>query len=307
MNEKVHFDDFVEQVALEAGYDIDTAKAYVENMFETILDESGKGRNVKIQNFGSFQPRYSKAKRGINPQTQQPIDILPHYHIHYAVSKGLEKTLNSGERVTPISINEKPNVLGRVIIVALAALLITLIYRSFFMPQTEIQQLSTQQVTVPVKEAVVAKTQEPTVKVEEPAPVAVEEVIKYPEDVVTKKVPTLPTHYKVQGDQTLSDISVTLYGKSIYWPQLFKSNQAKISSPDLIVKGTTLSVPKASENSILHHAYLAAHQSYLAADKFSQSFWTLCSGARYMGDGFVSYLSNKIPKSDFKVVKRCSK
>lgn len=308
MNEKIHFDDFVEQVALEAGYDIDTAKAYVVNMFETIVEESANGRNVKVKNFGSFQPRYAKAKRGINPQTQQPLDILPHYHIHYAVSKGLEQTLNSGEKVTKITINEKPNILGRVVLVALGALLITLFYRSFFMPETELQKLPTQQATVPVKEVVAPKAEEKasvaTPKVEEPAPVV--EVIKHPEQAVIKKRPALPTHYTVKKGQTLSEISLELYGSSIYWPLLFENNKDTLSSPDLIFTGMTLKIPKASKDSTLQDAYLDAYNSYLSTDNLSKSFWTLCSGARYMGESFVSHLSGKIPDSDFMVVKRCS-
>ena len=68
----------------------------------------------------------------------------------------------------------------------------------------------------------------------------------------------------------------------------------------------TLNIPKKSEDSTLEHAYLDAYNSYLAVDKLGKSFWTLCSGARYMGGDFVSYLSGKIPDSDFTVVKRCS-
>lgn len=69
MNQKVHFDDFIRQVALESGFDVDTARAYVEALFETIVEENSKGEPVKIQKFGSFQLRAYKAKRGINPQT----------------------------------------------------------------------------------------------------------------------------------------------------------------------------------------------------------------------------------------------
>ena len=311
MNEKIHFDDFVEQVALESGFDVDTARAYVESMFETIIEESAKGRNVKIQNFGSFQPRWYKAKRGINPQTQQALEILPHYHIHYAVSKGLKETLNSGEKITKITIDEKPNILGKIIIVALLALLGTLLYRSFFMPEVEIQPLPIKEVSTVEKEAVTPKEKDiiVTQEQEEPIPVITKEVVKEVAPVVVKKVtkPTLPTHYKVRSTETLSEISLNIYGNSIYWPQLFLSNQSKISSPDLILKGTNLIIPKQSEKKPLYSAYLAAYKSYLNADKFSQSFWTLCSGAKYLGQKFVSYLSKNIHESDLKVIKKCHK
>ena len=95
MNEKIHYDDFVEQIVLESGYDHDTVREYLGVMFETIVTESTKGKLVKLRNFGSFQPRWYKAKRGINPQTKQPLDILPHYHIHFASSKALQNALNN--------------------------------------------------------------------------------------------------------------------------------------------------------------------------------------------------------------------
>lgn len=150
MNQKVHFDDFIRQVALESGFDVDTARAYVEALFETIVEENSKGEPVKIQKFGSFQPRAYKAKRGINPQTLQPLEILPHYHIHYAVSKGLEETLNNGEKSMKIALDEpKPKLLGRVILVAIIALLIGLLYRALFQaPQSEMPK----EVTIPKQE-----------------------------------------------------------------------------------------------------------------------------------------------------------
>lgn len=302
MNEKVHFDTFVEQVALESGFDEDTARDYVETLFETIVEESAQGRNVKIKNFGSFQPRWSKAKRGINPQTGQPLDILPHYHIHYAVSKGLEETLNSGEKVTKIAIDTKPNIIGKIITVVLVALLITLIYRSFFMPQpVTTPKLPTKQVEVMQQDPVtpVVKEEEEE-KEQEEAPQPLME-----EKVITASEPTLPTFYKVQALQTLSEISVALYGNSIYWPLLFVTNSHQITVPDLIYEGITLKVPAISQGSLLYQAYLSAHQSYMNHDKFSQSFWTLCSGAKFMGQDFILFLSEHLDKAELKVVKHC--
>ncbi len=307
MNEKIHYDDFVEQVALESGFDLDTAKDYVDTLFETIVEQSAQGRNVKIKNFGSFQPRWSQAKRGINPQTGQPLDILPHYHIHYAVSKGLDETLNSGEKVTKIAIDEKPNIFGKIFTVVLIALLITLIYRSFFMPDDQIVQLPTKELNTPETKDIAHESDEPVKQepdeektVEEPQPIVTQEIKK-------ESAPTLPAYYKVQTLQTLSEISVALYGNSAYWPLLFASNSSKIVSPDLIYEGSTLKVPAISTGLVLQKAYLAAYQSYMKHDKFSKSFWTLCSGAKFMGEDFIKFLSNHIDEAELKVVKKCYK
>lgn len=294
MSEKILFDEFVEKVALESGFDFDTAHDYVEAMFETIVEKSVAGETIKIRQFGSFIPRWYKAKRGINPQTKQALDILPHYHMHYAVSKGLENTLNSGKTFSPITLEKAPSLFRKLVTVTIVALLIALIYRSYFIAQEP---------TVLVQ-ATVTKTQVlPTVQTLEEAlqvPALVEEALP-----VLTKTKTVPSHYRVAEFETLSQISQIVYSNSIYWPLLYQSNVSLIATPDKIYTGTNLLVPKKSESITLYKAYLLAFKSYLKADKMGQSFWTLCSGARYLGGDFAEFLKRRINDREFSVVKRC--
>lgn len=44
-------------------------------MLETIQDEVGKGNKVLISGFGSFYSSHRKARKGINPNTMESIDI----------------------------------------------------------------------------------------------------------------------------------------------------------------------------------------------------------------------------------------
>jgi len=94
MNEKIHFDDFAEQVALEVGVDVDTAKDYIYTMFETIIEENEKGEWVKIRNFGSFHPVHNKQKRARNPQTGNFMTVPAHYHVNFKPSETLSKVVN---------------------------------------------------------------------------------------------------------------------------------------------------------------------------------------------------------------------
>ena len=94
MNEKIHFDDFAEQVALEVGVDVDTAKDYIYTMFETIIEENEKGEWVKIRNFGSFHPVHNNARQARNPQTGNMMTIPAHYHVNFKPSETLSTIVN---------------------------------------------------------------------------------------------------------------------------------------------------------------------------------------------------------------------
>lgn len=326
MNDKIVFNDFVEQVASESGFDIDTAKAYVTAMFETIVEQSVAGETIKVQNFGSFIPKWYKAKRGINPQTKQAIDILPHYHIHYAMSKGLDQTLNSGEISTPIALDDSPNLFKKLVIIGLVALLIAFFYpseqdKSIPLQTTvsetkviapEIVQLQTELEDEIEPETETGLTNEADLETVANSQTGINtqtgigsgiesEPVLIPQ--VGKKI--LPEYYLVKDHETLTLISKILYEKSLYWPLLYQNNTSLIPVPDVIYPGTNLSVPEKTENYPLYTAYLLAFESYLSADKMGKSFWTLCSGAKYLGDDFKDFLKGKIDGDEYKVVRHC--
>ena len=300
MNDKIAFSEFVEQVALESGYDVDTARQYVEDMFETIVEESAKGRYVKVRNFGSFQPRRYEAKRGINPQTGQPIEILPHYHIHFAVSKDLEKTINRGKTSTPISLNEPSNgILGKLVTVLLVALLGAWIYRAFFMPDIDVHKV----IKTP-KQVVVAPIVEESITYEEPAPIESKVIPKEPEPVIERLL--FPGTYTVKKNETLSHIGLKIYKNSSFWPLIYQANRDKLNDPDKIQAGMRLTIPDLSKGKALQKAYIAVHDNYIKVDKMSKSFWILCEGAKFMGSDFQEVLARKLHPYEYKIIKKCS-
>ncbi len=50
--------------------------------------------------------------------------------------------------------------------------------------------------------------------------------------------------YRVQRDDTLQDLSVTLYGTPGYWEEIYKLNRDTIENPDFIFVGQVLYLPK---------------------------------------------------------------
>ncbi len=133
MNEKIHFDDFAEQVALEVGVDVDTAKDYIYTMFETIIEENEKGEWVKIRNFGSFHPVHNKERRARNPQTGNFMTIPAHYHVNFKPSETLSTIVNVkyGHLHPQVIEEERKNAMP--IAIAGIAALVTVIALLFFL------------------------------------------------------------------------------------------------------------------------------------------------------------------------------
>ena len=295
MNEKIHYDDFIDQIAQESGYDNETVREYLGVMFETIVTENTKGNLVKLRNFGSFQPRWYKAKRGINPQTKQPLDILPHYHIHFASSKVLQNALN----------NEPPkSFLSKLIIPVLAVLIAALIWYFNSSANEPIIVKTEKQV-----EAVVEELEEAQV-VEEEAQEVMEEVVVIVQEPIAPTKPNnvllYPGKHKIFANESLSSIGLKVYGHKVYWPLLYSANNSKISNPDLIFTGYSLVVPDKTESKELYSSYMEVHNAYMQRDLMSKSFWILCEGSQLMGKDFQMYLKKKLPQSDYPIIERCS-
>ena len=310
MNEKIHYDDFIEQIALESGYDNDTVKEYLSVMFETIITEGTKGNLVKLRNFGSFQPRWYKAKRGVNPQTHQPLDILPHYHIHFASSKVLQNALNNEP--------SKPFLL-KLILSSLAVLLaVILMYFNTSTNETvtakTVKQEQQVQVIVttenePVK-PVIQKVIEPQIAEETVLQVIKEPVVIMPQKQISpttlSNIQLYPGKHIVTANESLSAISLKVYGSKGYWPLLYSANNSKVLNPDLILRGYSLVVPDKTESKQLYSSYMDVHYAYMQRDLMSKSFWILCEGSQFLGKDFQMYLKNKLTPIEYAIIERCS-
>lgn len=312
MNQKIHYDDFIEQIVLESGYDYDTVKDYVGVMFETIVTQSTKGESVKIRNFGSFQPRWYKAKRGINPQTKQPLDILPHYHIHFASSKALENALNSKP--------SKP-IFVKLILLSLAVLLASLlVYFNISINETNsiktikpIQELQSSlqisdESTKPIK-TIIEKIAEPQIVKEEVNQVIQDPIIvsqKSTPIIQPKNVPLYSASHTITANESLSVIGLKVYGNKGFWPLLYSANNSKVLNPDLIFTGYSLVIPEKTASKTLYISYMDVYNAYMQRGLIGESYWILCEGSKFIGEDFKIYLKKKLTQKKYKIIEKCS-
>lgn len=67
--------ELIEQVASQTGLAKRTCGKAVDALFSAISDCLARGEKVTLVGFGTFRVRSRKARRGVNPQTRESINI----------------------------------------------------------------------------------------------------------------------------------------------------------------------------------------------------------------------------------------
>lgn len=87
--------DLTKAVAAATGKTQKDSKVIVEKIMETISGALAKGEEVKLVNFGKFSVRERAERKGINPQTLEPMTIPAKNVIKFKAGKGLADVVNA--------------------------------------------------------------------------------------------------------------------------------------------------------------------------------------------------------------------
>ena len=83
----------IEAIANETGLTKVESKRSLECTLGIIRKQLKKGNEVRLVGFGTFSVKKRKARKGINPRTQEPIQIkarkVPHFSPGAELKKGL--------------------------------------------------------------------------------------------------------------------------------------------------------------------------------------------------------------------------
>jgi len=83
--------ELVEEVSGKAGLTKKETQNVIDAMTETIGDTLSRGEKVTLVGFGTFQVANRKARRGVNPQTRESIQIPAKKVPKFAPGKGLRE------------------------------------------------------------------------------------------------------------------------------------------------------------------------------------------------------------------------
>lgn len=86
--------ELVEDVARAAELTKKDAERLVEIVFESIIETLNHGEKIELRGFGSFRVRERGARRGRNPKTGDPVNILAKRVPYFKPGKELKELIN---------------------------------------------------------------------------------------------------------------------------------------------------------------------------------------------------------------------
>lgn len=86
--------EFVSAFKEKTGFTSEQAYKAIDSVFDVISEALEKGDSVTVQSFGTFEVRERAARKGINPQTKQPIEINASKAPAFKVSYKLKERVN---------------------------------------------------------------------------------------------------------------------------------------------------------------------------------------------------------------------
>jgi integration host factor subunit alpha len=89
--------DIIESVYEQLGIPKKDCVRIIEDLFDLIKDDLGKGKDVMITGFGKWTVKAKKTRRGRNPQTGADITINARRVVTFKSSNLLRDAINSGD------------------------------------------------------------------------------------------------------------------------------------------------------------------------------------------------------------------
>ena len=89
--------DFIARVAEQTGVSKKTTRQVIEAAIDVISRSLASGEKVVLTGFGTFEMRERRERRGVNPQTRQPMIIAASKTPGFSASNNLKEAVRQGQ------------------------------------------------------------------------------------------------------------------------------------------------------------------------------------------------------------------
>ena len=88
--------DMINKIAKDAGITKKAAKSAIESFIDMTRKEVKAGRPFRVAGLGTFALKKSKARKGVNPATGEPIKIKAKKRMVFRAGAEVKKLLSNG-------------------------------------------------------------------------------------------------------------------------------------------------------------------------------------------------------------------
>ena len=92
--EKINKKDIIDALSEEKYISKKESREVIEYLLDLIAETLSEGKEVNITGFGSFSPRYKKARECVDPNTHEKISVGESVTVKFKPSKELKEKLN---------------------------------------------------------------------------------------------------------------------------------------------------------------------------------------------------------------------
>ena len=86
--------DIVNSIYMQLGFSKKILDVILEDILDIIVNSLKKNKKVKISNFGTFEIRYKKERKGRNPKTKEVKIISARNVVLFKASKDFKEFIN---------------------------------------------------------------------------------------------------------------------------------------------------------------------------------------------------------------------
>ncbi len=90
--------EIVDRVAAQSGLSRTKAQAIVQELFDTIVGELGKGHRIELRDFGVFEVKVLAPRKAQNPRTLERVTVPERRTVRFKAGKGMREKM---ERLAP--------------------------------------------------------------------------------------------------------------------------------------------------------------------------------------------------------------
>lgn len=92
----MHKNELIRRVAEESGVSRQVVAEIINRALDTIADEVARGNKVVLTGFGTFEQRYRRARRGVDPRTAAEIVVPESRTPGFTASTSFKRRIQGG-------------------------------------------------------------------------------------------------------------------------------------------------------------------------------------------------------------------
>jgi nucleoid DNA-binding protein len=93
----IHKRSLINKIAKQFNDSQENTKKIIDCFTAQMLETLKSGNDLELRGFGVFRIKERGSRKGINPKTQEKVDVPPKKHIHFKMGSLMREAISKGQ------------------------------------------------------------------------------------------------------------------------------------------------------------------------------------------------------------------